>query len=247
MSATGLDILLGLTMIACNQYSPAENNPSMDGASPRNIASQRSIADWGQYACREYGHLGEEVEIELVSYRVTAQGTGKRDQLDTLRGAFSSEQRQSGSIKISWSVPDVDFQMVMWAKLKVYDTVWVFTDNLHPYQRISPRHLREQKKEIARYLGRYAPLSPESDTFVTSAQVRKGDMLSTSNSVRSPMVFKNESIEITLDTQNIKITSDGTALDYGWEQGDKILVRAENAEGPVFATVVGRNKVHVQN
>ena len=236
MSATGLDILLGLTMIACNQYGPVEDNSSRYG-----------LADWGQYACQVYGHLGDEVEIELVSYKVTDHGNGQWDQLDNLRGVFSSEQRQSGSIKLSWLARDVDFGMVMWAKLSVYDSVWVFTDNLHPYQRISPRDLREQKKEIARYLGRYTLLSPESDTFVTSAQVRKGDVFSTSNSVRSPMVFKNESIEITLDTQNIKITAEGMALDYGWEQGDKILVRAENAEGPVFATVVGRNQVHVQN
>lgn len=242
MASVGLDVLFGITLAVCNQHSS-----QVPGFAKGEIAGlEQSLKSWAPIACEQYRNLGEDIEIELISTRLKGHEQSERQKFQNMKGVFSFEKARRGRIKMLWQVPKNDVRVEAWANLKVYENAWVFNENVHPYQRIKARMMVQQRTEVSR-LGEAALLSPLDQALLSSRQVRRGDVLSVRNARHVPMIFKNESVDITLQSGSITVYSEGKALEFGWENGDSVRVRATNSEGPVMATVSGRNKVVVEN
>lgn len=199
---------------------------------------------WSYYACEQLSQDGTEVNLIQLGQKNDLSRVPTSAELEA-KGKFNFVTRNRGTANIRWASLDDKIKVRIQVRYKLLRPVAVFNRKLSPYEDVSERHINIRKIDISRLANNIEPVDISSNNFVTRKQVRNGEIVTTANVTIRPLVYRNRNVKIRVLSKGINIEVSGIALKNGWEVGDLVSVRAEDASGPITAIVAGENIVDV--
>jgi flagella basal body P-ring formation protein FlgA len=197
-------------------------------------------SQWQASFCKKYESGYDDVVFEVITERRTIGSNAQEESLGTL----IIEPVRGGRTKLSWAAGSSS--LTIWLKVSMRQLVWAVNKSLAPGSDINAGDVQQVMADVAPLMGisKLAMESPVGKT--TLKQLRKGDVVTADTSAPPPVVKRNENVQVVVRTGSLQISSPGLALDTGWNVGDLIPVKVENAEGPTKARVMGKGNVVIE-
>lgn len=129
--------------------------------------------------------------------------------------------------------------------LKVYDKVWVATDNIQKGQSLGFTNVSLERKDITRISNNVLRDDKSLSDIIAFRNIRAGKIIDKRYVISKPDVSKNSVVSVIFETGGVKIAIDGEAMDNA-SVGDFVKIKSQKYKKYYTGKVISPNKVLVR-